>query len=73
MKQKFPQKIMVWLDVCFKGVTPLFIFDQGTVDHAEYIQNALPIALKYGNKTFGKHWTFQQDGGKPHVHLEIQR
>ncbi|CAF5226164.1 unnamed protein product, partial [Rotaria magnacalcarata] len=26
------------------------------------------VALKYGNKTFGKHWTFQQDGAKPHIH-----
>ncbi|CAF2764913.1 unnamed protein product [Rotaria sp. Silwood2] len=25
MRQKFPQKVMVWLGVCFKGVTPLVI------------------------------------------------
>ncbi|CAF2128168.1 unnamed protein product [Rotaria magnacalcarata] len=51
-----------------KEVTPLVIFDPGTVDHVEYIQKVLPVALKYGNKTFGKHWTFQQDGAKPHIH-----
>ncbi|CAF4023703.1 unnamed protein product [Rotaria sp. Silwood1] len=52
---------MVWLDVCSKGVTPLVVLDQGTVDHVEYIQKVLPIALKYGNETFGEHWAFQQN------------
>jgi hypothetical protein len=73
MRQKFPQKVMVWLGVCSKGVTPLVILDQGTVDHVEYIQKVLPIALKYGNNTFGEHWTFQQDGAKPHVHHLTQK
>ncbi|CAF4155164.1 unnamed protein product, partial [Rotaria magnacalcarata] len=45
VKQKFPQKVMVWLGVCSKGVTPLVIFDPGTVDHTEYIQKVLPVAL----------------------------
>jgi hypothetical protein len=67
------QKVMVWLGVCSKGVTPLVIFDQGTVDRAGYIQKVLPIALKYGSKTFGKHLTFQQDGAKPHVHHLAQK
>jgi hypothetical protein len=47
MKQKFSQKVMVWLGVCSKAVTPLVILDQVTVDHVEYIQKVLPIALKY--------------------------
>ena len=34
-KQKFLQKVMVWLGVCSKGVTPLVIFDRETVDHPE--------------------------------------
>jgi hypothetical protein len=55
MRQKFSQKVMVWLGVCSKGVAPLVIFDQGTVDHAVYIQKVLPIALKYGNETCGEH------------------
>ncbi len=31
-KRKFPQKFMVWLGACSKGVTPLVILDEGTVD-----------------------------------------
>jgi hypothetical protein len=27
MKQKFPQKVMVWLGVCSEGVIPLVILD----------------------------------------------
>jgi hypothetical protein len=73
MRQKFPQKVMVWLGVCSKGVAPLVIFDQETVDRAVYIQKVLPIALKYGNETFGEHWTFQQDGAKPHIHHLTQK
>lgn len=73
MRQKYPQKVMVWLGVCSKGVTPLVIFDRGTVDHAVYIEKVLPIALDYGNKTFRGHWTFQQDGAKPHVHHLTQK
>ena len=25
--------MMVWLGVCFKGVSPIVIFDEGTIDH----------------------------------------
>ncbi|CAF0849042.1 unnamed protein product [Adineta ricciae] len=73
MKQKFSQKFMVWLGVCSEGMIPLVIFDQGTMDHARYIQKVLPIAFKYGNKTFGEYWTFQQDGAKPHIHQLTQK
>ncbi len=52
-KRKFPQKIMVWLGVCSKGVSPLVIFEEGSVDHARYIQEVLSVALKYGNEVFG--------------------
>ena len=72
-KQKFPQKVMVWLGVCFKGVTSLVIFDRETVDHVVYIHKVFPVALKYGNKTFGKRWTFQQDGANPHIHHLTQK
>ncbi|CAF4861299.1 unnamed protein product, partial [Rotaria socialis] len=51
-----------------KGITPLVILDKGTTDHARYIKEVLPVALKYGNKIFGSDWTFQQDGAKPHTH-----
>ena len=37
-KRKFPQKVMVWLGACSKGVTPLVILDEGTVDHSCYIK-----------------------------------
>jgi transposase len=71
-KRKFPQKVMVWLEVCSKGVSPLVIFENGTVDHDRYIKEVLPVALKYGNKMFGNDWTFQQDGAKPHIHGKSQ-
>ncbi|CAF2996750.1 unnamed protein product [Rotaria sp. Silwood2] len=56
-KKAFPQKVMVWLGVCSKGVSSLVIFDQGT----------------YGNHVFGNDWTFRQDGAKPHVHQLTQQ
>ncbi|CAF4897568.1 unnamed protein product, partial [Rotaria socialis] len=64
-KRKFPQKIMVWLGVCSKGVSPLVIFENGTVDHDRYIKEVLPIALKLGNDMFVNDWTFQQDVNIP--------
>ena len=67
-RRKFPQKVMVWLGACSKGVTPLVILDEGTVDHRLYIEKVLPVVLKYGKDVFGDDWTFQQDGAKPHQH-----
>lgn len=72
-KQKFPQKVMVWLGACTEGVTPLVILDKGTVDHARYISDVLPVALKYGNKVFGDNWVFQQDGARAHTHQKSQQ
>ena len=72
-KRKFPTKVMVWLGACSKGVTPLVIFQDGTVDHARYIKEVLPVALKYGNHVFGSNWTFQQDGARPHTHHLTQQ
>ncbi|CAF1150751.1 unnamed protein product [Didymodactylos carnosus] len=71
-QQGFPQKVMVWLGVCSKGVTPLVILDTGTVDHVRYIKEVLPVALKYGNKVFGDDWTFQQDNAPAHKDEETQ-
>ncbi|CAF3919686.1 unnamed protein product [Rotaria magnacalcarata] len=56
-----------------KGVTPLVILDEGTIDHAVYIEKVLPVALKYGNQVFGSDWVFQQDGAKPHSHHLTQQ
>ncbi|CAF1438490.1 unnamed protein product [Rotaria sp. Silwood1] len=72
-KKSFSQKVMVWLGVCSKGVSPLMIFDEGTVGHARYIKEVLPVALKYGNYVFGNDWTFQHDGAKPHIHQLTQQ
>lgn len=72
-KRKFPQKVMVWLAACSKGVSPLVILNEGTVDHAVYIEKVLPVALKYGNKVFGSDWVFQQDGARPHSHHLTQK
>ena len=33
-KQKFPEKVMIWLAVCSKGVSTIGIFDQGTIDRS---------------------------------------
>ena len=44
------------------------IFENGTVDHNRYINEVLPVALRYGNGVFGNDWTFQQDGAKPHFY-----
>ena len=49
----FPRKVMVWLGVCCKGVSPLVIFESDTLDHDQYIKEVLPVALKYGNAVFG--------------------
>jgi inhibitor of nuclear factor kappa-B kinase subunit alpha len=71
-KDGIQQKVMVWLGVFSKGVSPLVIFENGTVDHDRYIKEVLPVALKYGNAMFGNDWTFQQDGVKPHIHAKTQ-
>ena len=70
--QKFPRKVMVWLGASSKGVSPLVIFEKGTVDHERYIQEVLPVVLKFGNDMFGDNWTFQQDGGSLHIHQKTQ-
>ena len=64
---------MVWFAVCSKEVSPVVIFDEGTIDHARYIREVLPVALKYGNDIVGTYWTFQQDGAMPHVHHLTQQ
>ena len=64
---------MVWLGACSKSISPLVIFEEGTVDHARYIKEALSIALKYENKVFGNNWTFQQEGATPHIHHLTQQ
>ena len=61
-KQKFPQKMMVWYGVCSQGISPLVIFEDGTVDHARYVEEVLLVVITYGTKIYGDDWIFQQDG-----------
>ena len=72
-KRKIPEKVMVWLDVCSKNITPLVILDEEAVDYVRYIENVLLVALKYGKKVFGNDWVFQQDGAKPQQHFLTQQ
>ena len=64
---------MIWLSVCSKGVSPIVIFDEGTIDHVRYIREVLLVTLKYGNDILGTYWTFQQDGAMPHVYHPTQQ
>ena len=64
---------MIWLSMCSRGMSPIVIFDEGTIDHAPYIREVLPVALKYGNDILGTYWTFRQDGAMPHVHHLTQQ
>ena len=73
VEKKFPLKVMAWLGACSKGISPLVIFEEGTVDHARYIKEVLTVALKYENKVFGNDWTFQKDGATPHIHQLTQQ
>ena len=54
------------------GVSPLLIFEEGTVDHERYIHEVFPVALKFGNDMFGSNWTFQQGGERSHIHQKNQ-
>ena len=63
---------MVCLGTCSKGVFPLVIFEEGTVDHERYIQGVPPVVLQFGKDMFGDNWTFRQDGGRPHIHQKTE-
>ena len=56
-KRKFPQKVMM---LCSKGLAPLIILDEATMDHRRDIDEILPVALKYGNEGFGDNWTVRR-------------
>ena len=72
-KRKHPQKVMVWLGACFRGITPLVIFNEGTVDHAVYIEKVLPVGLKYGNEVLSSDWIFRQDAARLQSHYLIRQ
>ncbi|CAF3430856.1 unnamed protein product [Rotaria sp. Silwood2] len=71
-KTKFPAGVMVWLGVCYRGITRPVIIENGTIDSNRYIADILPVALKNGTQMLGKEFTFQQDGAKPHTAKETQ-
>ena len=70
--RKFRQKVIVCLGACSKGLWPLVIFKNETVDHNRYINEVFPVALKYGNRILGNDWTFQQDNAQAHFHEKTQ-
>ena len=71
-RRKFPQKVMVLLGAYSNGITPLVLFEEGTLDRDRYIKEVLPMPLKYGNKVFGNDWTFEQNGARFHIHYLTQ-
>jgi len=56
-----------------KGISPLVILDKDIIDYARYIDEMLPVALKYRNEIFGDKWIFQQNGAKSHTHHLTQQ
>ncbi|CAF4675444.1 unnamed protein product, partial [Rotaria magnacalcarata] len=58
---------MVWLGVCYEGITRPVIIEHGTIDTNRYIADILPVALKDGKQMLGNEFIFQQDGATPHT------
>ena len=69
MKRKFPPSS----DGLAGRITPLVIFDEGTLNHHRDIKQVLPVPLKYGNKLFDNDWTFQQDNARAHIHYLTEK
>ncbi|CAF4345681.1 unnamed protein product [Didymodactylos carnosus] len=62
---QFSPGIMIWLGVCYQGVTrPVII--EGTINSSRYIEEILPIAFEDGEKMLGSDFIFQQDGAPAH-------
>lgn len=72
-KNKFPQKVMIWMAACSTGETKLFVVKEKSLEHTLYIQKCLPLAKKLGNKEFRNKWWFQQDGAPAHRHSSTQQ
>ena len=52
-RKNFHKRSWCSLDVCSKGIFPLVIFEDGTLDHTAYIKEVPPVTLQYGNKVIG--------------------
>ena len=66
-------QVIVWLGACSKGITPLVIFNEGTVDYAVYIEKVFLVALKYVNQVLRSDSIFHQGDTKPHSHYLTQQ
>ena len=64
---------MVWLAVYSKDVSRLVIFEDGTMDHDRYIEEVLPVTVRFGNDMFVIDWIFLQDSAKAHVYVKLQK
>ena len=72
-KRKFLEKVMVWLGVFSKVVSPLVVLGTESMNHEQDIKDVLPVALKYGNETFENDCIFQQDNAALHTHILAQQ
>ena len=68
--ESFRKGLWFGLGVRSKGVSPLVIFKDETMNHDGYIKEVLPVALKFGNDMFGTDWTFQQDSAMAHIYAK---
>jgi transposase len=71
-KTKFPHGVMIWLGVCYNGVTRPVIIEKGSINHQRYIDEMLTIALKDGQKLMGHEFIYQQDGAPAHTASHTQ-
>ena len=66
-KTKHPEKVMVWLGACAKGLTTPVLFKNETMNAEVYINEVLPTALECGDKMLESNWTYQQDSARLHI------
>ena len=59
--------------VCGQGLSVPVIFEDGSMNAQQYINEVLPIALKSGNRMLGNDWTYQQDDARSHIHHLSQK
>ena len=48
LRRKFSHKVMVWPGACSKGITPLLIFEEDTLNYHRYRKELLPEVRKQG-------------------------
>ncbi|KAL4500781.1 hypothetical protein ABPG72_020015 [Tetrahymena utriculariae] len=71
-KQKFPQKVMVWIGVSSRGLSPLVFLPKGGINSQIYIDQVLPVSKKFGDDNLGEDWIYQQDGATCHTSEQTQ-